>query len=201
MISHMRIVSLLVLSLISSSCGYNLRGNTRPFFERNQIHTLYVEPVKNNSYKAGVDITVYNALRKRIALGGYVQIIDQEPGADATFSSTVNDASYSPFAIANGQDIQSGDPQRPTHPELSNILVAKSYNVTLRVQFKLQTHHPEKRVYYDEISRAKTFPGTVYLGQLGDTTALINESDFERMLSDLAASVVTDAEESVNTLF
>jgi hypothetical protein len=56
-------------------------------------------------------------------------------------------------------------------------------------------------VYNDIIRRSETFPATIYLGQLGDTSALINESAFERALDDLSVSVVTDAEESVNTLF
>jgi len=182
-------------------CGYQLRGTTRPFFEKNNIRTLYVEPVKNNSYKAGVEIMVYNALRKRIAEGGYVRVVDQESLADATFSSTVTEASYSPYAITTGDTISTGDPNGPTQPLLSNVQIASSYNVILKVRYKLALHHPEKVVYGEEIQRSKTFPATVYLGPLGSTSALITESDYEAALNDLSVSSVTDAEESVNTLF
>jgi hypothetical protein len=198
--THMRTAFLFIL-LLSSGCGYQLRGNTRPFFDQNQIHNLYVEPVKNDSYKAGVEITVYNALRKRIALGGYVRIVDKESQSDAKFSATVEDASYSPAAITTGDQISTGDPANPFRKELGNIQIAKSYNVNLRVKFTLAKVYPPKVLWEDVLSRTKSFPATIYLGPTGSTSALINESVYERVLSELSVSLVTDAEESINTIF
>jgi hypothetical protein len=191
----------LFLILSFGGCGYTLRGNTRPFFEKNQIHNIYVEPVKNNSYKAGIEVTVYNALRKRIAQGGYVRIVDKEDQSDARISSTVTDASYTPAAISTGDTITYGDSVTPTRPELSNVQIAKSYNVNLKVRFTLFLEHPAKVLWGDEIVRSKSFPATVYLGGAGNTSALINESDYERSLAELALNVVTDAEESINTIY
>ena len=197
----MRTLVFLFPSLVLTACGYNLRGNTRPFFEKNNIHNIYVEPVKNDSYKAGIEITVYNALRKRIAQGGYVRLVDKESLADAKITSSVMDASYTPAAITTGDQISSGDPTIPLHPELSNIQIAKSYNVNLKVRFTLYLEHPAKVLWGDVIYRSKSFASTVYLGQAGSTSALINESDYERSLSELSVNVVTDADESINTIF
>jgi hypothetical protein len=190
---------LLLIGMGMSGCGYHLRGNTRPFFDQNHIHNLYVAPVKNNSYKAGVEITVYNALRKRIALGGYVRIVDKKSDADATFSATVIDASYTPAAITTGDQITADG--GTTYSKLSSVQIAKSYNVNLSVQFRLDQEHPAKLLWGDQINRGQSFPATVYIGALGSTSALINESDFERALGELATAIVTDAEESVNTIF
>ena len=198
--THMKMAFVLTLLLLSG-CGYTLRGNTRFFFEKNGIHNLYIEPVKNDSYKAGVEITVYNALRKRIALGGYVRLVDKESLADAKFSATVTDANYAPGAITTGDTIPTGDPSHPFNTALGNIQIAKTYNVYLQVRFKLEGAHPKQVLWTDEISRSGSFPGTVYLGPTGSTSALINESVYENQLEDLSASIVTDAEESINTIF
>ena len=187
--------------LLYSSCGYQLRGNTRPFFDRNQIHNLYVEPVKNNSYKAGVEITVFNALRKRIALGGYVRIVDKESLADAKFISTVMATSYVPSAITTADQIPTGDTPSAMRKELGNVQSATVYAVSLTVRFLLKQIHPDKVLWRDEISRSKNFPATIFLGATGSTAALINESVYEKILSELAASLVTDAEESINTIY
>jgi hypothetical protein len=167
----MKSVFLLTL-LLSSGCGYQLRGNTRPFFEKNNIHNLYIEPVKNDSYKAGVEITVYNALRKRIALGGYVRIVDKESLSDAKFASTVTSANYAPSAITTGDTIPTGDSNNQFNPQLGNIQIAKSYSVSLKVKFTLTGQHPNKNLWADEISRSSTFPATIYLGPTGSTSAL-----------------------------
>jgi hypothetical protein len=198
--THMKSIFLLTV-LLFSGCGYTLRGNTRPFFEKNGIHNLYVEPVKNDSYKAGVEITVYNALRKRIALGGYVRLVDKESQSDAKFSATVTDASYSPAAITTGDTIPTGDPAHPFNTDLGNVQIAKSYNVILKVKFILKGAHPDKILWADELTRSNSFPATIYLGPTGSTSALINESVYERQLEDLSANIVTDAEESINTIF
>jgi len=187
--------------LLSSGCGYQLRGNTRPFFDKNKIHNIYVDPVKNDSYKAGVEITVYNALRKRIALGGYVRIVDKESLADAKFTAIVTDASYSPGAITTGDQIPTGDPAHPFNTDLGNLQIAKTYNVYLKVKFILVGEHPQKVLWTDEIQRSNSFPATIYLGPTGSTSALINESVYEKQLADLSDGIVTDAEESINTIF
>lgn len=177
------------------ACGYNLRGNTRPFFTDHQIHTIYVQPIKNNSYKAGIEITVYNALRKRIAEGGYVRIVDQPDLADASMVCSVQDASYAPAGITTAEQVQ------PLNAGKSDVQVASSYNVNLQVKFALYQNHPSHSLWADELIRSKSFQATTYVGALGTTSALINESDFERTLSDLSVSIVTDAEESINSIF
>lgn len=188
------LVFLVSVSLMGwTGCGYTLRGNTRPFFDRNQIRTLYVAPVKNNSYKAGVEITVYNALRKRFAQGNYVRLVDVPRMADAEIIASVSDASYAPLAITRADQIS------PIGTGPDNVQIASSYNVILRVKFELKGR--EKVLWGDELSRSKSFQAATYMGALGSTSALINEGEFEKTLNDLSISLVTDAEESINTLF
>lgn len=185
---------ILLLTLLPA-CGYNLRGNTRPFFSEHQIHTLFVQPVKNNSYKAGVEVTLFNALRKRIAEGGYVRIVDKADQADAVMKASVEDASYSPGAPTTADQIA------PLLAGKKEVQVAKTYNVNLRVSFSFVQVHPDKLLWGDQLSRTKSFEASTYIGARGSTSALINESEFERTLADLSVSIVTDAEESINSIF
>ena len=185
----LRFSLLFLLGAAASSCGYNLRGNTRPFFDQHHISKLYVSPVKNNSYKAGVEIVVYNALRKRIAQGGYVSLVDSAELADATMSAFVQDASTIPATTT------SADQLSPLKSGPTTIQVATAYVANLRVKF----HH--KRLWGDELARGKIYQANTYLGSLGSTSALINESEFDVTLNDLSVSIVTDAEESINTIF
>ena len=186
---------LLLSTLGCASCGYSLRGNTREFFNQNGIRTLYVIPVKNLSYKPGVEIVIYNALRKRIAQGGYVRIVDQPGQADAEIEAKVLDASYGPSGITTADQIA------PVQTGPSNVQIASAYAVNLRVAFELFKSGERKRLWGDTVSRQKTFTASTYLGALGSTSALINEGDFERSVGELAVSLVTDAEESMNSLF
>ncbi len=184
----------LLLSL--QSCGYYLRGVDRPFFKNNNISSIYVSPVQNNSYKAGVEITLYNALRKRFAQGGYVRVIDEPGQADSIISATVNEAIYVPLAVTTADKIASdGVVQGPR-----SVQIASSYQVTLKASFELKRKNGTS-LWRDDLVRMKSFPASNYLGALGSTSSLINEGEFERVLNELSVNISTDAEESINAIF
>ncbi|MBS1958875.1 MAG: hypothetical protein JST80_05315 [Bdellovibrionales bacterium] len=193
----MRVFLATFLALSFSGCGYHLRGNTREFFNDHHIQTIYVAPARNNSFKAGVEITLYNALRKKIALGGYVKIVDSPNDADARIASAIQDAAYSPYATAG---VQSLSPTSTALDRPGDLYVASLYEAKLRVQFKLSDRR-DTTLWSDELTRTKRFSASTFFGGQGSTSALINESEFERTLSDLFVSIVTDAEESINTAF
>jgi hypothetical protein len=191
----MRFWFVFFMSIPGFGCGYTLRGNTRVFFDKNEIRTLYVAPVRNDSYKAGVEITVYNAIRKRIAQGGYVRIVDQKSLADGEIRATILNASYTPGGITTADQIA------PVQTGPSNIQIASAYNVNLNISFEMENLKTKKILWTDSLTRQKSFSASTYLGALGTTSALINESDFERTLVDLSSGIVMDAEESMNSIF
>ena len=186
----------ILLVLMLSSCGYHMRGEERPFFKIHNINTLYVYPVKNNSYKAGVEITVYNALRKRFSQGGYLRLVDKPELADAQIAATVSEATYTPLAITTADKIATTN----SVPGPGSVQIASSYQVNLSVQFVLNDQK-NKSLWSDVVAKSKSFAASNYLGTLGSTSALINEGEFERTLNDLSVGIATDAEESINTLF
>lgn len=190
-------ITAIAATLGLSGCGYHLRGNTREFFNDHQIRTIYVAPAGNNSYKGGAEITLYNALRKRFALGGYVKIVDNPNDADAKIAATIQEAAYAPYAASS---VQSISPTATSKSRPEDLYVASLYEARLRVSFRLSDRR-DKALWADELLRSKRFVASTFFGSQGSTSALINESEFERTLSDLSVSIVTDAEESINTAF
>ena len=198
-----------VASFGLSSCGYNLRGDNRAFFEVHHIRTLYVAPAKNNSYKAGAEINIYNALRKRIALGGYVRLVDNPDVADAVMNEVVVEAGYAPVGITTADQLTSapivvsGPNGNPTivspFSGPSNVQVASICAAKLRVHFVLNDNKG-RGLWAEDFSRYENFTNSTYIGAQGNTSGLINASEFERALSDLSTTIVTDAEESLNSI-
>ena len=152
-------------------------------------------PVRNDSFKAGVEITVYNAIRKRIAQGGYVRIVDQRSQADGEIRATISSASYTPAGITTADQLA------PVQTGPSNVQIASAYNVNMNISFEMESLKTKKLLWSDAFVRQKSFSASTYLGSLGTTSALINESDFERTLGELSSSIVIDAEESMNSIF
>jgi len=187
------------VALTLSSCsGYGLRGTDRPFFERENIKSLYVAPVRNDSFRPGVEIMMYNAVRKRYAAGGYVRIVDQKNLADATLQAVVTQAEGTPGGAIRADQLAQADVTARTAPR--DLQIASNYNVSLGVNFAL-VNAKGRQLWGTGITRSKVFQASTYFGSLGNTSALINDSMFESTLSELAVRVVTDAEESMNAFF
>ena len=177
-----------------SGCGYGLRGQSRDFFEKRKIRNLYIPPVKNDSYKAGIEIIVYNQLRKRFAQWVYVKIVDDESRADARLNATVTQATTEPAATIRADQLA------PVGEGPSNIEIAASYNVTLGIRFELISAESGV-LWQQQATRSKGFQAATFFGALGTTSALINESQSDTTLGELAVIVIQDAEESINTEF
>src|SRR6185312_2812483 len=87
----------------------------------------------------------------------------------------------------------------------ANIQIATEYSATLSCDFMLVRPHPAPKqkavVWTGSFSRSKLFEASNNLGAEGDTSALINESEFDRALSDMASSMMDDVHESMLAMF
>jgi hypothetical protein len=194
------ILLLLGFILNSTGCSYRLRGTDREFFKQANIKTLYVAPVANNSYRPGVEIMLYNTIRKRIAQGGYVRIVDDRDHADGELKASVTAANSNPGAAIRAEQLAQAEvgAKRVIKPDLQ---IASNYSVNLGVSFSLIKTQTGSVIWSHSGARSKTFQASTYYGALGSTSALINDSQFETTLNELAVLVVTDAEESMNAFF
>mgnify|MGYP001574673287 CR=1 FL=1 len=83
--------------------------------------------------------------------------------------------------------------------------VASEYQASLTAAFALVRRRatPGKKpmIWTAPFSRLKRFPANNRLDVLGTTSALINESEFDRALGDLAESMMGDVHESMLSMF
>ena len=189
----------LCLGTLHSACGYTLQNSKNPALTKEGIHKIYVEPLVNNTYKAGVENTVYNALVKKISSHEHVKLVRSAEDADAVIKGTVASAEYTSSALTTASQLA------PIGTGPSNILVASQYNALLTCTFDLYRAKKDGThgdyLWGSQFSRTKFFPANTQLGTLGTTSALINDSEFDRTLSDLAESMMSDVHESMLGLF
>jgi hypothetical protein len=179
--------------LAASGCGYHLRETTHALRDQHGVQSVYVEPLKNRTYKTGVENHVYNALMRVIAAGDRIRLVRSAEEADAILSGNVSRAEYGilastteeallPKSIGGRKDVQ----------------VATVYQANLACEFNLRRRGlADKTLWSSNFSRAKPFASQNQLGTLGRTSALINESEFERALQDLTENMVADVHESM----
>lgn len=187
-----------------SGCGYSLRdSNIRsPIIENAGIRRVYISPFLNNSYKAGAEILVYNALIKRISSQSEVKIVSSKVDADAIISGTVNSADYSPAGFTAGSNLE----PKALGGSFKNVEVASVYSAALSCSFQMEARgesakRTNGKVWGASFSRSKSFPGNNQLGVFGTTSAIINDSEFDRALSDIAENMMTDVHEALLGMF
>ena len=192
------------LTLLSfSGCGYTLQNSHNPLGDKEGIRKIYIAPLVNNTYKPGVENVVYNAIVQSISVHRRVKLVNSPEDADAILKGTVMEADYN-ASISN--QFQSLSPASlATNPVFQNILVATEYTATLMCGFSLEREHPDpnqkKLIWSSGFSRNQPFAASNQLGAQGTTSALINESEFDRALTTIATSMSADVHESMLDMF
>lgn len=190
----------------SSGCsGYTVRRSTNYWGEKEGIHRIYIYPVTNNTYKVGVENLVYNQVLREISARGGMQIVRHPEEADAVLRTTVEAADYSPGATTTESELFPRDKIAGFPRGSSDVYVAREYVAVLQCGFSLvrtQSVPGKSNVLWaTSLSRSKRFPGSNQLGVFGTTSALINDSEFDRALKDLAEGVMNDLQETMFSLF
>jgi hypothetical protein len=186
-----------------TGCGYSFQNSHNPLEYREGIRRVYVSPVINNTYKPGVENLVYNQLIRIFSSHRRVAVVQDPEQADAVLQGTVVDALY---AGGPGTTVINLNPQGlgqalPTAP----FVISTIYTANLNCAFSLIRRNslPGKKgiVWASSFARSKQFPASNQLDVPGTTSALINESEFDRALQDLAHSMMDDLHESMLAMF
>lgn len=207
--------SVLWAPLLVAGCGYGFQGSRNEFWEQEGIHKVYVKPLVNDTYKPGVENVMYNALVRTLLAHRRVALVRSEAEADAVLAGTVFVAQFVTsgatradslvplgLALPPGKvNIRYGGGVTP----LDSIQVASVYTAALTCDFVLVRRNPPPgkpaKVWNGGFSRSKPFPASNQLDVPGATSALINESEFERALGEIAVSMADDVHESMLDMF
>lgn len=201
-----RLIRLFILGLAFGSfigCGYSFQNTRNPLKTQEGVEKIYVSPLLNNTYKAGVESVVYNNLIRVLASHRRVEIVKSLKEADASLDGVIVGASYVGISGTHVSDLSPGGVGQglPT----SGFAVSSIYSATLICSFSLNRRKelPNKSslLWSSTFSRNKPFAAANQLDVPGTTSPLINESEFERAIGDLARSMMDDVHESMLALF
>ncbi len=187
---------LLLVLLGGAACGYALRSSKTPSrLQAKGIHRIYVHPIENATLRAGVENTVFNALVRAISTAPGIRTVPSIELADAELFGSVGSVERSVTSQIKATDL---NPKGLGSP---NILVATEYQATLSCEFRLKsrprTGAASEQIWSGAFSRARPFPGNNQLWTLGSTSALINESEFDRTIGDVAEQMSVDVLQSL----
>jgi len=211
----MRILFLALGSVIclSACSGYHLRGQKNDYLEERGIRKVYLAPVKNNSFKPGVENGLYNALIKKISAYNIVTLVQDPATADAILEGTVAAASYTsdPSQILSGKTLSNNYPQ-PALPASQiaftpDLFVTLQYTAVLTANFSLTRTRIKKLgdnpevIWAGNLSRGRAFTANNQPGVYGTTAAHINDSEFNRTLGDLTDQIADQVHESMVSMF
>lgn len=200
MISRGLIVVLMSCATWLGGCGYAFQNSRQetPVHQAG-VRRVYIAPILNNTYKPGVENVVYNALVRTISAGGRVKVVQRSEDADGVLRGTIQGAAYGASASTTANQVF------PKNKGSSDIVVATEYRATLTCDFRLENRvsRPGSNpvLWASGFTRNKAFPGNNQIGVFGTTSALINDSEFDRALHDLADSMMADLHESMLAMF
>jgi hypothetical protein len=196
-------ISLFFMGEIFSGCGYTLQGSQNILYTKAGIRTVFIAPILNNTYKSGVDNIVYNNLLRVVSSYGRVRLVSRESDADATLRGIVSLATYAGTA---GSQVSQLNPKGVGGNLISkDFVISTEYTANLTCSFMLTRNNPRPgqkvELWSSLFTRSKPFPAANQLDVPGTTSALINESEFDRALTDLARSMMDDVHESMLAMF
>lgn len=202
------LASLFLVTLMSlSGCGgYAIRKSAGNALERDGITKIYISPIQNDTYRYGIENVVYNALVRNMAAFGGLKVVQDPEIAEAVLTGKITQAdavvaSTTPAGQLNPINLLSPTSNPLQSFEFGSIYVAASYNAVLSCSFSLVRRNPgpkEKAVEWSgTFSRSKPYPATNQLGALGTTSALINDSEFDRTVLDVAHDMTVDVREAM----
>lgn len=162
-------------------------------------------PLVNDTYKAGVENLVYNAVLKRISANRGVSLVSRWEDADAILKGTVNQASFGTSGSTPANQLFGNSVLPPDRRGSANIAVATVFSAEMMCTFSLEraVAPPAKgeTVWSGSFSDKRSFPANNQIDVFGTSSALINESEFDRSLRDLADTLSRDLYESLFVLF
>lgn len=190
---------------LTVGCGYSFQSSKNPLYLKEGVQKIYVEPLVNNTYKAGVENIVYNNLIRILSSHGRVTLVRNRSDSDAVLQGAVQSANYGGSAGAAVSGLNPAGLADSLRLPTKDYVVSTEYAANLICSFSLvrSTVMPGKAhmIWAAQFSRSKPFPGANQLDVPGTTSALINESEFERALSEMAYSMMDDVHESMLAMF
>jgi hypothetical protein len=200
-------------------CGYSLQTSQSDLAEREHVSSVYVSPVINNTLRVGVENVVYNALVRNLSAHKTLRLVSRQEDADTTLQASIQSLSVGVNAVTPGENIKGVERVSKYYEK---VPFTSYYTANLNCAFSLKKNHERPRgrgeknraanaagtapgegriLWSTSFGRSKTYPAFLRTGPEGTTSALITDSELDRVLADMAASMMEDVHESMLTAF
>ncbi len=203
----------LFLTSLISGCGYVFQGARTPNVLSAElgVHKIYLETPKNMTYKPGIEVLIYNEIQRTFRAGNRVQLVRDKSVADAILDADIVSASFIPNSLTSAESIF------PVRQRTLEVTVATEYLATLICGFRLTKTDSkiqyilidangdpvkkQKVLWSTQLARTSRFLGNNQKGEFGTTSALINDSEFDRTLQDSAKLIAQELHDSLLVMF
>ncbi len=203
---------LCIAMLAISGCGFSIRKTDDTRFAAWGIQKIFVPAIRNDSSYAWLDAIVRNEWMKRLNTGGAVQTVSSIQNADSKLLVHVTEATRPGAAPTSTNQLSpSGTVRAGTQffSMYSAHLVMRIELIQLRtpvatfkpslpadtpasVSSPPSPTPPSTVKFQGTASRDLPFPSNTRVSYLGTTSALINQSETERAMTELTEQLVLD---------
>jgi hypothetical protein len=186
-------------------CGYSFQNSHNPLAAKEGVQKIYISPLANNTFKGGIENVVYNNLLRTLVAHARVTVVYDVKEADAILEGSISSAAFNASAATGVVSLNPGGLASRYQLPSAPYSVATEYTALLACSFALNrtqvSKGKSKLVWTSSFSRSKPFPASNQLDVPGTTSSLINDSEFDRALADLAKSMMDDLHESMLAIF
>ena len=176
------------MALLVSGCGYSWQATNNPWKSQG-IEKVYVNIMTNNSLRAGVEVPFTSAFVKAFSRGNKLKVVSSEADADAVLEATIESVDTT---ISSATTVPSLTTEKEAS-ELSDMVIATEYAASASVSVRLQRTRDKVILISQNMARTKIYPSNNRFGLSGTTSVLINESQQQLALNEIAAVIAGDA--------
>ncbi|MEW6056540.1 MAG: LPS assembly lipoprotein LptE [Bdellovibrionota bacterium] len=188
--------ALLGFLLSSSGCGYTWRNKSNPW-KAQKVERVYIKAMINNTLRSGLEVPFTSALIREFSRGPKVRIASNEENSDAVIESSL-DAVGSSIGPTTTVDRLSQDPAARA---FNDYVIASEYSASATITVSLVRKQDKRVLWTRAFSESKTYPANNRFGLVGSTSALINSSQEQLALNEIAQVLASDAYDTMFEAF
>ncbi len=186
-----------------SGCAYQFQGTENPWKDKS-VETVYINIMTNNSLRSGEEVPFTSAFIKTFSRGNKLKVVNDSKRADLVVNATIENITST---ISSSTNVPTLTKDKLASQTLSDMVIATEYAATATVSVSLtkgeNNHNPKVPAVLltQNFSRIKIYPGNSQFGLQGTTSVLINESQFQMALNEIATGISADAYDTMLEYF
>ncbi|MBI2606061.1 MAG: hypothetical protein HYW49_08280 [Deltaproteobacteria bacterium] len=184
------------LAFALSACGYSWQTRNNPWKSQG-IEKVYINIMTNNSLRAGAEVPFTSAFVKAFSRGNKVRVVSRPEDADAVVDAVLDSVSAS---ISSSTTVPSLTADIAA-TDLSDMVIATEYVAKANVTVNLVRRSDGTQLISQSFDRVKVFPGNNRFGLPGTTSVLINDSQQQLALNEIAQVIASDAYDTILEAF